>query len=112
MSTPGTVALPAPRTDFDAWWSAALLAANTPATSREREEAARLSIHFPNDTRVIVTPARGSSWRGIMAGWTEPGSGRLMAIVKPTQGPGAQEPMHVLPRFVVHPYGCTVCHTK
>lgn len=59
-----------------------------------------LTTRFPKRTRVIVTPALGAAWRGVVQGWTEPGTGRLMAVVQPEEGRGEHEPMHVAPRFL------------
>lgn len=86
---------------FELWWR------EQTATTRpsrphadEMAEWVALSGLFPKRTKVIVTPALGAPWLGVVEEWTGPGSGRLMAVVRPSQGRGEREPMHVAPRFL------------
>lgn len=85
---------------FHAWWSVNMPSMPARATDVQLAEWVTLSSRFPRRTRVIVTPVLGAPWHGVVQGWTEPGSGRLMAIVWPDQGHGAQDAVHVLPRFL------------
>lgn len=101
----------APALDLDQVW--ALLSAPAPQpTEAEVAELVRLSTHFPRDTKVIVTPAAGSAWRGVVESWTEPGSGRPMAVVRPNKTRGDRAGMYVLPAFVRHANACSDCRTR
>lgn len=94
--------LPASQRAIQAWW----LEHVTPAvrasqpTEAQLAEWVALTSRFPKRTRVIVTPALGAAWRGVVQDWTEPGTGRLMAVVRPDEGRGEREPLHVAPRFL------------
>lgn len=94
--------LPPAQRDFHAWWSMHVHAASLPSPPRADQlaEWIALSGRFPKRTKVSVTPARGTPWCGVVEDWTQPGSGRLMAVVRPDEGLGAAEPMHVAPRFL------------
>lgn len=98
----GAHELPPSQRDFHAWWSVhvhgpSVLAQPSPA---DMAQWVALSSRFPRRTKVMVTPALGAAWRGVVEDWTPPGSGRLMAVVRPDEGRGEREPVHVAPRFL------------
>lgn len=104
--------LPPSEQAFVEWWAMHRARAAARPTEAEVAEVTRLSTHFPRHTKVIVTPASGPSWRGVVESWTEPGSGRTMAIVRPHKAHGGRAAMHVLPAFVGHVSACTDCRTR
>lgn len=85
------------------WWGSTI-ATRRRATDEEMHAWVALSMRWPPGTRVTVTPERGGAWRGMIEDWTPPGSGRLMAVVKPDpDNPGwlgSAAAVHVLPAFL------------
>lgn len=108
MTAPGEIAQPH---DVDHFWSQ-LAASRARPTDAEVAEMATWSTHFPQGTKVIITPVSGPSWRGVIEDWTEPGSGRPMAMVRPSKGRSQDATMLVLPSFVGHVSGCDTCRAR
>lgn len=98
----GGAGLPASQRAFQVWWlehvTTAVRASHP--TEAQLAEWVSLTSRFPQRTKVVVTPALGAAWRGVVQEWTAPGTGRLMAVVRPDAGSGEGAPMHVAPRFL------------
>jgi hypothetical protein len=67
-------------------WVAELVRRSTEpitATAEDMDRWIEYTTALPSGTPVVIAPPRGPVWRGVVAEWTQPGTGALMVWIVP-----------------------------